>query len=273
MKKIIFITIISFLLFHCENEQNVEILTNLDEIYFAPDKVDSKAEVLGDDEKQLEEIMKIISSNYTPKSEAYYFFRSVLYVNDLGKLEKIKFIKETPYKDFGDSEINPKFENLFAPLTKYLSTVEFKPATLNAVKVKSQFFWEASIRVDSTTKAEFYIGSLNLKGLKHGLDINQDDYLVTAEEMPSPIGGIQAIQKNITYPEIAKRAGIQGRVYIKAFINENGDVFGTEVIKGIGGGCDEMAVQAVRSTKFNPARENGKPVKVQVSIPIMFKLN
>jgi protein TonB len=97
-------------------------------------------------------------------------------------------------------------------------------------------------------------------------------FFVAVEEQPEPIGGIEAIQKKIVYPEIAKRAGVQGRVYIKAFVDENGNVVKAEVIKGIGAGCDEAAVKAVMETKFKPGRQRGKPVKVQVSIPVVFKL-
>jgi len=98
-------------------------------------------------------------------------------------------------------------------------------------------------------------------------------FFVAVEEMPKPIGGIAAIQKRIVYPEIAKRAGVQGRVFIKAFVDENGNVVKAEVIKGIGAGCDEAAIKAVMATKFKPGKQRGKPVKVQVSIPILFKLN
>ena len=92
------------------------------------------------------------------------------------------------------------------------------------------------------------------------------------ENMPGPIGGMFAIQEKIKYPEIAKRAGIQGKVIIQAFIDENGNVVHAKILNGIGGGCDEMAVDAVKKTKFNPGTQNGKPVKVQVTIPIVFKL-
>lgn len=99
------------------------------------------------------------------------------------------------------------------------------------------------------------------------------DFFVAVEEMPNPIGGIAAIQQKIIYPEIAKRAGVQGRVYVKAFVDESGVVRKAEVIKGIGAGCDEAAVDAVLKTKFTPGRQRGQAVKVQVSIPILFKLN
>ncbi len=97
-------------------------------------------------------------------------------------------------------------------------------------------------------------------------------FFVAVEELPEPIGGIEAIQQRIIYPEIAKRAGVQGRVFVKAFVDENGNVVKAEVVKGIGAGCDEAAVDAVMKTKFKPGKQRGKPVKVQVSIPIVFKL-
>lgn len=97
-------------------------------------------------------------------------------------------------------------------------------------------------------------------------------YFVAVEEMPEPIGGIGAIQSKITYPEIAKRAGVEGRVYVLAFVDENGNVTKAQVLKGIGAGCDEEALNAVKQTKFKPGKQRGKPVKVQVSIPVVFKL-
>ncbi|MBL1211845.1 MAG: energy transducer TonB [Ignavibacteriae bacterium] len=97
-------------------------------------------------------------------------------------------------------------------------------------------------------------------------------FFIAVEEMPSPIGGIAAIQKSIVYPEIARRAAIQGRVFVKAYVDKNGKVHKVEIIKGIGGGCDEAALEAVKKVKFNPGKQRGKPVPVQVSIPILFKL-
>jgi periplasmic protein TonB len=97
-------------------------------------------------------------------------------------------------------------------------------------------------------------------------------YFVAVEEMPEPIGGIAAIQQLITYPEIAKRAGVEGKVYVLAFVDERGNVTNAKIIKGIGAGCDEAAIDAVLQTRFKPGKQRGTPVKVQVSIPIVFKL-
>jgi protein TonB len=97
-------------------------------------------------------------------------------------------------------------------------------------------------------------------------------YFVAVEEMPEPIGGIKGIQEKITYPEIAKRAGVEGKVYVLAFVDEGGNVTKAQILKGIGAGCDEAARDAVLQTKFKPGKQRGVPVKVQVSIPIIFKL-
>lgn len=97
-------------------------------------------------------------------------------------------------------------------------------------------------------------------------------FFVAVEQQPQPIGGLQAIQQRIVYPEIAKRAGVQGRVFVKAFVDENGNVVKVELLKGIGAGCDEAAMKAVQETKFTPGKQRGKPVKVQVSIPVVFRL-
>ena len=100
----------------------------------------------------------------------------------------------------------------------------------------------------------------------------EPQYFVAVEDMPEPIGGIAAIQNKIVYPEIAKRAGVEGKVYVKAYVDEKGNVTKVEVQKGIGAGCDEAAMKAVKETKFKPGKQRGKPVRVQVSIPVVFKL-
>ncbi|MGE5499489.1 MAG: energy transducer TonB, partial [Syntrophothermus sp.] len=100
----------------------------------------------------------------------------------------------------------------------------------------------------------------------------QDPYLAFAEVMPEPVGGLPAIYKKITYPAIAKSAGLEGKVYVLIFVNESGSVDNVKVIKGIGGGCDEAAIDAVKSIKYTPGKNQGVPVKVKLSLAINFKL-
>lgn len=101
---------------------------------------------------------------------------------------------------------------------------------------------------------------------------DEEEYFVAVEEMPQIIGGIESIQRNVIYPELAIRAGVEGRVFVMAYVNTDGTVTRAEVVKGIGAGCDEAAVAAVMKAKFIPGKQRGRPVKVKVSIPIIFRL-
>lgn len=75
------------------------------------------------------------------------------------------------------------------------------------------------------------------------------------------------------YPEIAQEAGIEGTVVVQAFIDEKGRVKETIVLKGIPNtGLDEAAVEAVRATRFRPAKQRERPVGVWISIPIHFTI-
>ncbi len=97
---------------------------------------------------------------------------------------------------------------------------------------------------------------------------------VPFDEEPTPVGGFTAVHENLQYPEIARRAGIEGAVLVYARIDENGDVADTKIMKSLGdNGCDEAAAEAIKKTKWNPAKQNGKPVAVWVTVPVRFKLS
>ena len=89
---------------------------------------------------------------------------------------------------------------------------------------------------------------------------------------PTSIAGLMDLQKRIRYPEIAKKAGVEGRVFLQFVVNENGDVVDPVVTRGIGAGCDEEAVRGILTAKFTPGKQRGKTVKVKMSLPITFKL-
>ena len=96
---------------------------------------------------------------------------------------------------------------------------------------------------------------------------------IAYDDPPQPIGGFAAIQKNLVYPEIARKAGVEGTVFIKVLVDAKGNVVDTDVIKSLGNnGCDEAAVKAIKSVKWKPAMQRDKPVKVWVSIPVRFML-
>lgn len=93
------------------------------------------------------------------------------------------------------------------------------------------------------------------------------------DQPPEPVGGFEAIQKRLVYPEIARKAGVEGRVLVYALIDTDGRVKRTQVVKSLGpNGCDEAAVGAIRSVDWIPAKQRDRPVKVWVAVPVDFRL-
>jgi protein TonB len=101
---------------------------------------------------------------------------------------------------------------------------------------------------------------------------DEPQIFVWSEIMPEPVGGITAILEKVYYTEIAKRAEIEGKVVIEAVVDKQGNIIDAFVKIGIGGGLDEVALDAVKNTKFHPGMQRGKPVNVRISIPIKFVL-
>lgn len=93
------------------------------------------------------------------------------------------------------------------------------------------------------------------------------------DKLPMPVGGMQAIVKNVVYPEDAKQAKIEGKVFVRAQINEQGDVTEVKIEKGDNKLLIDAAVKAVKATKFTPGELKGKKVKAEVVVPIVFKLS
>ncbi|HEX8172803.1 MAG TPA: energy transducer TonB [Thermoanaerobaculia bacterium] len=75
------------------------------------------------------------------------------------------------------------------------------------------------------------------------------------------------------YTDIARRARLQGFVIIEAVIDRQGNVTDARIIKGLGMGLDETALNALRQWKFSPGTLNGQPVPVYYNLTINFQLN
>ncbi len=93
---------------------------------------------------------------------------------------------------------------------------------------------------------------------------------------PEPIGGYSRLHKNLKYPEIARKAGIEARVIVGVLIDEKGNSIRTQILKGAPSstfGFEEAAQRALMKMKWRPALQRDRPVKVWVSIPINFRLD
>lgn len=104
-----------------------------------------------------------------------------------------------------------------------------------------------------------------------------EEIFTIVEQKPEPNGGFNVfyefVSKNMKYPPMASRSGIEGRVYIEFVVDKDGSLTDLKVIKGIGGGCDEEALRILgKAPKWNPGKQRGRPVKVRMVLPILFRL-
>lgn len=99
------------------------------------------------------------------------------------------------------------------------------------------------------------------------------DFYVTVKDMPKLKGGLSALEQKIQYPEKASKAGVQGRVIVQFIVNKDGEVENPHIVRGIGAGCDQEALRVVKQAHFTPGKQNGKVVRVQYSLPIIYRLS
>ncbi len=81
------------------------------------------------------------------------------------------------------------------------------------------------------------------------------------------------LSENLEYPVIARENGITGRVIVQFVVEKDGSITDVNVVRGIGGGCDEVAQEVIEGMpKWNPGKQRGRPVRVQFTLPVAFTL-
>ncbi len=107
-------------------------------------------------------------------------------------------------------------------------------------------------------------------------DLSDESYqFVPYDEPPVMIGGMEALLRLLEYPELARKAGIEGTVVIGVLVDEKGNTVKTQVLKSDATklGFEEAAIKALMQMKWKPAKQRDKPVKVWISVPVRFKLS
>ena len=109
---------------------------------------------------------------------------------------------------------------------------------------------------------------------------NVDDKVydvVEVEQMPSYPGGngalMQYLSSHIKYPVIAEKNGIQGRVICTFVVECDGSITDVRIAKSVDPSLDKEAVRVVSSMpKWIPGKQDGKPVRVEYTFPVTFRL-
>lgn len=103
--------------------------------------------------------------------------------------------------------------------------------------------------------------------------------LTVAEQMPEFPGGQQAMMtylvKNLRYPQECVESEVEGKVFVGFIVGREGLITDVKVLRGVPGcpALEKEALRVVRSMpNWTPAQQNGKPVPVQMTVPVVFKL-
>ncbi len=107
---------------------------------------------------------------------------------------------------------------------------------------------------------------------------NPNEIFTSVEVLPSFPGGMEAfgkyLGKALRYPSVAQENGVQGRVNVTFVVERDGSLTDIKPIgRQLGSGLEEEAVRVLKSApKWTPGRQNGRPVRVQYTVPIVFTL-
>jgi protein TonB len=81
------------------------------------------------------------------------------------------------------------------------------------------------------------------------------------------------VSRNVAYPKKARQLNIQGKVFVRFFIEKDGYVSNVEVVRSADPELDAEAARVIKMLpRMEPAKVNGKPVRITYTIPINFRL-
>ncbi len=99
-----------------------------------------------------------------------------------------------------------------------------------------------------------------------------DDVFTVVEEMPQMSGGQMSLYNRLTYPQEARDQGLEGRVILQFIVEKDGSISDLQVARSAGDILDEAAFDAMSGVEFSPGLQRGEPVRVQMVMPIVFRL-
>ena len=154
-----------------------------------------------------------------------------------------------------------EIETFDIPQTEQIKIPE-PPARPSVPVASEDEFFDEDITIEDTDLEDFEDWS--------SPDDAPEDKFIPYNQPPRPKIPLSDL---IVYPELAREAGIEGKIFIRAFINTKGIVTGTKIVKGLPNtGLDEAAVKAIKKSRWYPATQRDKKVGVWQTVPVKFEL-
>lgn len=205
---------------------------------------------------------KYLTRGITFATILHLFGIGLYYAPDLlGEEEPTKMVRIMSYTDLGPP---PSITNQSAPAISVTAPTA-KPNVGIPVPVPDA---EVSPEQTIASQAELSqaVGPIEGPGGEIQIEEPPPDF-VPYEKAPAPIK-----QVNPEYPEIAKRAGVEGTVWVKIWVDKEGKARKAVVMKSDAELFNKYATDAAMQWVFTPAMQYNGPVSVWVAIPFRFKL-
>ena len=159
--------------------------------------------------------------------------------------------------------VQEEIETFDIPQTEQIKIPE-PPARPSVPIASEDEFFDEDITIEDTDLEDFedWVAPSSEGG--------PEDKFIPYDQPPRPKIPLSDL---IVYPELAREAGIEGKIFVRAFINTKGMVTATKIVKGLpNAGLDEAAIQAIKKSRWYPARQRDKKVGIWLTIPIDFSL-
>ncbi|MCE2893017.1 MAG: M56 family metallopeptidase [Flammeovirgaceae bacterium] len=146
--------------------------------------------------------------------------------------------------------------------------------------MENQYSADRLIRINSIADKRgqlFAILELDEQENKTAVGGGEDLIFSVVDETATPKEGMTAfyqfLAENLKYPQEARDAKIQGKVFVQFVIHTDGSLHDFKVVRGIGHGCEEESIRVIKAgPKWNPGKQKGIAVKQRYTLPIAFKL-
>jgi TonB family protein len=164
-------------------------------------------------------------------------------------------------------------ENLVIPMT-----AESKGDTTNVTILKEKNGKKVLVltEIEPNAEKELFNQVMKNKEISSAGKDGEEIFEIT-EIQPIPAGGMEGwmnyLAESIKYPEEAKKRGIEGTVVMAFIVNLDGTISDIEILRGIGGGCEQEAMRVIQNApNWTPGQLAGKPVRCRMRLPLQFKL-
>ena len=215
-------------------------------------------------------IFPVVNGNGFIKQNHKYYNNGVILLNEGKLIESISYFNNALLFNEND------FDSYYNTGVCYYKMQDINNACL---------YWGKGYLINNGKKSidiinKFCDSTIEYKGERKklsALNKSPDNKIHTVvEQMPSFPGGEEQLMQflsKVRYPQQARENGISGRVYITFIIDENGVISDPKVLRGIGGGCDEAALEVIKKMPpWNPGKQDGIPTRVQFNLPINFNM-